>query len=137
MLNSLHHVKPTVALLVVSFVAADVQAGVGPFLGIYLQAHGWTADRIGAVLTIVGIVGKLVTMPAGALVDATSCRRAVVAGASALSIVSAGIIWMSTVLARDARAGRHGDRRCDDGSRARWAHARDRRPAEFRPAVWP
>ena len=43
----IHDVRPTVPLLAVSFFAADVQAGVGPFLGIYLQAHGWTPDRIG------------------------------------------------------------------------------------------
>lgn len=90
----IHDVKPTVPLLAVSFFAADVQAGVGPFLGIYLQAHGWTPERIGTVLTIGGIVGMLVTTPAGALVDATAYRRTVVAGASALSIVAAIIIWM-------------------------------------------
>ncbi|SAK58236.1 major facilitator transporter [Caballeronia fortuita] len=88
-----HTIKPTYPLFVVSFFAADVQAGVGPFLGIYLQAHGWTPDRIGTVLTIGGIIGMLVTTPAGALVDATSRRRAVVAVASALSIVAAIIIW--------------------------------------------
>ncbi|WP_082862338.1 MFS transporter [Caballeronia hypogeia] len=85
--------KPTVPLLAVSFFAADIQAGVGPFLGIYLQAHGWTPDRIGTVLTIGGIVGMLVTTPAGALVDATAYRRTVVAAASALSIVAAIVIW--------------------------------------------
>lgn len=90
----IHNVKATRPLLAVSFFAADVQAGVGPFLGIYLQSHGWTPDRIGTVLTIGGIVGMLVTTPAGALVDATSHRRAVVAIASALSIVAAIIIWM-------------------------------------------
>ncbi|MDR5788471.1 MULTISPECIES: MFS transporter [Caballeronia] len=90
----IHNVKPTRPLIAVSFFAADVQAGVGPFLGIYLQAHGWTPDRIGTVLTIGGIVGMLVTTPAGALVDATPHRRAIVAVASALSIVAAIIIWM-------------------------------------------
>lgn len=87
--------KPTTPLLAVSFFAADVQAGVGPFLGIYLQARGWTPDTIGTVLTIAGIVGMLVTAPAGALVDATSHRRAVVAAAGALSIVAACVIWFS------------------------------------------
>ena len=91
---AIHDVRPTVPLLVVSFFAADVQAGVGPFLGIYLQSHGWTPDRIGTVLTIGGIVGMLVTTPAGALVDATSRRRGVVAVASAMSIVAAIIIWL-------------------------------------------
>ncbi len=65
MLNFGRDVKPTLPLMVMSFFAADVQAGVGPFFGIYLQAHGWTPDlqahgwtpdRIGTVLTIAGIV---------------------------------------------------------------------------------
>ncbi|MDR5879847.1 MULTISPECIES: MFS transporter [unclassified Caballeronia] len=87
-------VKPTVPLLALSFFAADVQAGVGPFLGIFLQAHGWTPDRIGSVLTMGGIVAMLVTAPAGALVDASTYRRMIVALASGLSIVAALIIWM-------------------------------------------
>lgn len=58
--------KPTFPLIAVSFFAADVQAGVGPFLGIYLLANGWTSEKIGTVLTIAGIVGMLVTAPAGA-----------------------------------------------------------------------
>lgn len=44
--------KPTLPLLAVSFFAADVQAAAGPFLGIYLQAHGWTPETIGTVLTM-------------------------------------------------------------------------------------
>ncbi|WP_425468168.1 hypothetical protein [Paraburkholderia guartelaensis] len=44
--------KPTLPLLAVSFFAADAQAGAGPFLGIYLQAHGWTPETIGTVLTM-------------------------------------------------------------------------------------
>lgn len=87
--------KPTTPLLAVSFCAADVQAGAGPFLGIYLQAHGWHADTIGTILTVGAIVGMLVTAPAGALVDATYHRRSVVVGASALTIVAAALIWLS------------------------------------------
>lgn len=87
-----NNLNPTLPLLIVSFFAADVQAGVGPFLGIYLQAQGWTPDTIGTVLTIGGIVSVLVTTPAGALVDATSHRRSVIAGASALTVVAAGIV---------------------------------------------
>jgi MFS family permease len=88
-------VKPTIPLLAVSFFAADVQAGAGPFLGIYLQEHGWRPDTIGSVLTMGAIVAMLVTTPAGALVDAISRRRALVVGASALTIVAAIVIWLS------------------------------------------
>ncbi|KMZ13685.1 MFS transporter [Candidatus Burkholderia humilis] len=94
-MHNVKAVKPTVPLIVVSFFAADVQAGVGPFLGIFLQAHGWTPDRIGTVLTIAGIVGMLVTAPAGALVDATPYRRTVVAGTGVLSVIAAVLIWLS------------------------------------------
>ncbi|MGN6086252.1 MFS transporter [Trinickia sp.] len=87
--------KPTIPLLAVSFCAADVQAGAGPFLGIYLQAHGWHADTIGTILTIGAIVGMAVTAPAGALVDALYHRRAVVVGASAMTIVAAALMWLS------------------------------------------
>jgi MFS family permease len=88
-------VKPTIPLLAVSFFAADVQAGAGPFLGIYLQEHGWRTDTIGSVLTMGAIVAMLVTTPAGALVDAVSHRRSLVVGASALTIVAAIVIWLS------------------------------------------
>lgn len=87
--------KPSLPLLAVSFFAADIQAGAGPFLGIYLQAQGWTPDTIGTVITIGAIVGMLVTAPAGALVDALRQRRAVVVGASALTIAAAFVIWLS------------------------------------------
>lgn len=87
--------KATTPLLAVSFFAADVQAGAGPFLGIYLQAHGWHANTIGSILTIGAIIGMLVTAPAGALVDATEHRRSVVVAASALTIVAAVVIWFS------------------------------------------
>ena len=87
--------KPSTPLLAVSFFAADVQAGAGPFLGVYLQSQGWTPDTIGTVLTIGAVIGMLVTTPAGALVDAIYHRRAVVVGASALTIVAACVICLS------------------------------------------
>jgi len=88
-------VKPTIPLLAVSFFAADVQAGAGPFLGVYLQEHGWRPDTIGTVLTVGAIVGMLATTPAGWLIDAIYHRRAVVVAASALTIVAAGVMWVS------------------------------------------
>lgn len=87
--------KPTLPLPAVSFFAADIQAGAGPFLGVYLQAHGWTPDTIGTVLTIGAIIGMLVTTPAGALVDATHHRRAVVVAASVLTVAAACVIGLS------------------------------------------
>jgi hypothetical protein len=51
--------NPRYALEALNFFMADVQAGVGPFLGVYLQAQGWHPDAIGTVMTLGGIVGIL------------------------------------------------------------------------------
>ena len=54
------------------------QAGIGPFLGVFLLAHGWQSGPIGTVMTIGGVAGMLVTAPAGALVDGTTRKRSYV-----------------------------------------------------------
>jgi hypothetical protein len=58
-------------LLSLNFFMADMQAGIGPFLGVYLLAHGWQSGLIGIVMTIGGIAGMLMTIPVGALIDQT------------------------------------------------------------------
>ena len=58
-----------------NFFMADLQAGVGPFLGIFLLAHGWKSGLIGSVMTIGGVAGMIMTIPAGALIDATKRKR--------------------------------------------------------------
>ena len=58
-----------------NFFMADMQAGIGPFLGVFLLAHGWQSGLIGSVMTIGGVAGMLMTAPAGALVDATRRKR--------------------------------------------------------------
>jgi hypothetical protein len=40
-----------------NFFMADMQAGIGPFLGIFLLAHGWKSGPIGTVMTIGGVAG--------------------------------------------------------------------------------
>ena len=47
-----------------NFFMADMQAGIGPFLGVFLLAHGWESGLIGTVMTIGGIAGMIVTTPA-------------------------------------------------------------------------
>lgn len=54
-------------LSLLCFALADVRDGLGPFLGIFLQSHGWTPDSIGYVMTIGGLAGMAVTAPLGAL----------------------------------------------------------------------
>jgi hypothetical protein len=43
---------------------ADMQAGIGPFLGVFLLAHGWESGLIGTVMTVGGVAGMLMTTPA-------------------------------------------------------------------------
>ncbi|WP_400766884.1 MFS transporter [Methylosinus sporium] len=73
----------------VSFLLADVQSGVGPFLAIYLwSSQHWDATHIGVIMTIAGAATVAARAPAGALVDWTRGKRGLIA-ASAL-LVAAG-----------------------------------------------
>ncbi len=58
-----------------NFFMADMQAGIGPFLGVFLLAHGWQTGLIGSVMTIGGVAGMIMTAPAGAIIDETSHKR--------------------------------------------------------------
>jgi hypothetical protein len=42
-----------------NFFMADMQAGIGPFLGVFLLAHGWESGLIGTVMTIGGVAGMI------------------------------------------------------------------------------
>jgi hypothetical protein len=70
--------RGTGALLALNFFMADMQAGVGPFLGVFLIAHGWKRGMIGTVMTMGGVAGVAMTTPAGAWVDASTRKRALV-----------------------------------------------------------
>ncbi|TWR30944.1 MFS transporter [Mucilaginibacter pallidiroseus] len=91
------------ALESLNFFMADLQAGVGPFLGIFLLAHGWKSGLIGSVMTIGGVAGMIMTIPAGALIDATKKKRNYIILSAIFSILASGIIllsqefWMVTV----------------------------------------
>ncbi len=66
---------------------ADVRDGLGPYLAIYLVAvrgptHGWDEATAGMVMTIAGIAGLLATTPAGALVDKSRAKRALLVAAA-------------------------------------------------------
>jgi MFS family permease len=78
------------ALCALNFFMADVTAGLGPFLGVFLQGKHWTPAEIGLVMTVGGIAGMAVTTPLGALVDRTHAKRAIV-GAAAVAITVASI----------------------------------------------
>jgi MFS family permease len=78
---------------VLIFVLADVQGGVGPFLAIYLQAsRHWDAASVGIALSITSIAAPLAQIPAGALVDQSHHKRALIAGASLLIGLSSACV---------------------------------------------
>jgi MFS family permease len=82
-------------LRALNFFMADLQAGVGPFLGIFLLAHGWKSGPIGSVMTIGGVAGMMMTAPAGALIDVTSRKRMYVVISAIFTSIASAIILFS------------------------------------------
>jgi MFS family permease len=80
------------ALDALNFFLADVRAGLGPYLAIYLlTVRQWNEAEIGLVMSIAGIAGILAQTPVGALVDVVRGTRALVA-AAAIAVVAGSII---------------------------------------------
>jgi len=82
-------------LLALNFFMADMQAGIGPFLGVFLLAHGWQSGFIGTVMTAGGVAGMLMTTPAGALIDATRSKKLFVIIPGICTVVASGIVLLS------------------------------------------
>lgn len=82
-------------LQALNFFMADMQAGIGPFLGVFLQQRGWTAGPIGTVMTAGGIAGMLMTAPAGAFIDHTEKKRLVVIVTGIATVVASFLILLS------------------------------------------
>jgi MFS family permease len=90
--------RPTAALaslLALNFFMADMQAGIGPFLGVFLLAHGWQSGAIGTVMTVGGVAGMLMTAPVGALVDATRYKKLCVIGPGIFTVLASGLVLLS------------------------------------------
>ncbi len=83
------------ALESLNFFMADMQAGIGPFLGVFLLAHQWQSGLIGTVMTVGGVAGMLMTAPAGALVDATTRKRLYVIIPGICTVLASGIVLLS------------------------------------------
>ncbi|MBF9352451.1 MFS transporter [Mycobacteroides chelonae] len=83
------------ALAVANFFVADVQAGVGPFLGVLLASRGWGTAAIGAVTALGNAVGLASTTPAGALIDATRRKRFWVAAAAICTVAASALVLVS------------------------------------------
>lgn len=83
------------ALHAVNFFMADMEAGMGPFLGVLLASRGWTTAAIGTVITVGAVVGMCTVAPAGALVDATTRKRACVIVVGLAAVVASAVILTS------------------------------------------
>jgi predicted MFS family arabinose efflux permease len=78
--HSLSKSRSEGALDWLNFFLADVQTGVGPFLAIYLTAtRKWNPAQVGAAMAAQGLAGIVAQSPAGALVDATTKKRGLLA----------------------------------------------------------
>ena len=83
------------ALQTLNFFMADMQAGIGPFLGVFLQQRGWTAGPIGTVMTAGGVAGMIMTVPAGAFIDHTKKKRLVVIVTGICTVMASFLILLS------------------------------------------
>jgi len=85
------------ALRSLNFFMADMQSGIGPFIGVFLLAHGWQSGWIGTVMTIGSIAGVTMTAPAGAWVDSSRHKRWLVVIPGFFTIAASAIIliWQS------------------------------------------
>jgi MFS family permease len=90
-----------------NFFIADVQTGFGTFVAFYLARLGWTEHSVGVVLTVGGLAGVLSQIPGGALADALTWKRGLVAvgivmiGAAALILALAPshiLVWVAALL---------------------------------------
>lgn len=82
-------------LQALNFFMADMQAGIGPFLGVFLQQRGWTAGPIGTVMTVGGVAGMVMTVPAGAFIDHTEKKRLVVIVTGICTVLASFLILWS------------------------------------------
>ncbi|ORW97189.1 MFS transporter [Mycobacterium sp. IEC1808] len=74
-----------------NFLLADVRDGLGPYLSVYLLVtHHWDQGSIGFVMAVGGIGAIVAQAPAGALVDRTTAKRAVII-AGALTVTAGSL----------------------------------------------
>jgi MFS family permease len=86
------------ALDAANFFLADVRDGLGPYLAIYLLTEQrWDEASIGVVMSIATVAGLLAQTPAGALVDATKAKRAImVLAAIMVTAASLALPWLAS-----------------------------------------
>jgi len=84
-------------LLAVNFFMADMQSGIGPFLGVFLIERGWTSGLIGTALSIGNVAGMLITTPVGGFIDASHHKRVwvIVPGVAVVLASSVILLWQN------------------------------------------
>jgi MFS family permease len=71
------------ALDALNFFLADVRDGLGPYLAIYLLTEQkWDQASIGVVMSVAAMAGILAQTPAGALIDSSTAKRALMVAAA-------------------------------------------------------
>jgi len=77
------------ALDALNFFLADVRDGLGPYLAIYLLTEQkWDEASIGIVMSVAALAGIIAQTPAGALIDRTTAKRALMVTAAVLVTLS-------------------------------------------------
>jgi predicted MFS family arabinose efflux permease len=79
----------------VNFFMADMQSGIGPFVGMFLQERGWATGLIGTALTIGNVAGMLVTTPIGGFIDSSRNKRLWVVIPGICVVLASAIILIS------------------------------------------
>jgi MFS family permease len=74
---------------------ADMQSGIGPFVGVFLQDRGWASGLIGTAMTIGNIAGMLITTPIGGFIDASRNKRLWVVIPGICVVLASAIILIS------------------------------------------
>ena len=79
------HTTVARALDALNFFLADVRDGLGPYLAIYLLTEQkWDEASIGVVMSVAALAGIIAQTPAGALIDRSTAKRALMVGAAIL-----------------------------------------------------
>ena len=77
------------ALDALNFFLADVRDGLGPYLAIYLLTEQkWDEASIGIVMSVAALAGIIAQTPAGALIDRSTAKRALMVTAAVLVTLS-------------------------------------------------
>src|SRR3569833_3611659 len=82
-------------LFALIFFMADMQSGIGPCVGVFLQERGWATGLIGTAMTIGNVAGMLVTTPIGGFIDSSRNKRLWVIIPGVCVVLASAIILIS------------------------------------------